>query len=585
MTETLERGTAPALVELTSSQALVRVLRASGVFDYYGVVGAMLGGILKEVALDPDLHYIGMRHEAAGGFAAAGQFAGTGRLAVCLAEMGPGSANLLSSMGNARNNNLALLAITTSPNREHAYPFHGMFMDWRGRDGFQPYVKFSEQINDPARVPELVRAALREALTGRPGPVHLDLPADLAMGGVATFDAAELDAPLDSYVPTQRVPAGADSVARAVQLLAGAERPLLIAGGGVLRSEAAAEFRGVAQELGAVATATQMGLGAVDSSDPGFIGHGGVIGGAAVVRAMAEADVVLAVGCRWSSWMWDHGEPAVVGAQHVIQVDIDPTMLGRRMATSVPIHGDAKTVLAQMREALSLLPADARLDESWRDSLVREYRAHRAHCDALAAQDVEPMHPARVGKEVGEWAPDDALVVYDGGHTTFWSNEFTPAVLPRTRFHDPGMAHLGFGLPWALALKHSHPERTVVNITGDGAFGFTLQELDTARRYGLNVITVLHDNAEFGVIRTGQQAHGFVLGAALEETDYVAIAQAFGCHAERVRRPEDIRPALERAVASGRPAVIDVETFFEPHPSMGDFRAAQLPRRRPGTAD
>ena len=146
------------------------------------------------------------------------------------------------------------------------------------------------------------------------------------------------------------------------------------------------------------------------------------------------------------------------------------------------------------------------------------------------------------------------------------------------------MAHLGFGLPWALALKHAVPERTVVNVTGDGAFGFTMQELDTARRHGLNVITVLHDNAEFGVIRTGQEANGFVLGASLAGTDYVAIAQAFGCYGERVIRPQDIKPALGRARASGLPAVIDVQTFFDPHPSMGDFRAAQLPPLPLGSA-
>lgn len=588
MTDTLvHRGAAAgaaAPVQLTASQALVRVLKASGVVDYYGVVGAMLSGILGEVARDEALHYVGMRHEAAGGFAAAGQFAGTGRLAVCLAEMGPGAANLLSSMGNARNNNLALLAVTTSPNREHAHPFHGMFMEWRGREAFGPYVKFSEQINDPARVPELVRAALREALTGRPGPVHLDLPADLAMRGSAVFHPAELDAPLERFMPSRRVPGNAEAVARATRLLAGARRPLVIGGGGVLRSEAAGEFRELVRALGAAATTTQMGLGAVDSRDPDFIGHGGVIGGPAVVRAMAEADVVLALGCRWSSWMWDHSEPAVARVPDVIHVDIDPTMLGRQMPTSVPIHGDARTVLGQLLAALAEQGGGGNADPGWRASLVEQYGAHRAHCAALAGQERMPMHPARVAQEVGAWVPDDALVVYDGGHTTFWSNEHTPAVLPRTRFHDPGMAHLGFGLPWALALKHAHPERTVVNITGDGAFGFTLQELDTARRYGLNVITVLHDNAEFGIIRTGQEAHGFVLGANLEGTDYVAIARAFGCHGERVALPEEVGPALDRAAASGLPAVVDVQTFFDPHPTMGDFRAAQLPPRQPGDA-
>jgi thiamine pyrophosphate-dependent acetolactate synthase large subunit-like protein len=140
------------------------------------------------------------------------------------------------------------------------------------------------------------------------------------------------------------------------------------------------------------------------------------------------------------------------------------------------------------------------------------------------------------------------------------------------------MAHLGFGLPWALALKLRHPERTVVNITGDGSLGFTIQELDTLRRYGVNVITVLHDNAAFGIIRATQQAAGYEMGGHLRGTDYVAIARGFGCHAERVRRPEEIKPALDRAAASGLPAVVDVETFFEYHPSLAAFRSSSSPR-------
>lgn len=583
MTDTTQAlaATSPATVELTASQALVRVLKASGVVDYFGVAGGMLVGIMKEVARDPGLSYLGMRHEAAGGFAAAGQFAGTGKLAVCLGEMGPGSSNLLSSMGNALNNNLALLAITTSPPRTHSHPLHGMFMDWRAGEAFAPYTKWSEQATDPARVPEVVRTALREALTGPPGPVHVDLPTDIAMGAAVSFEVAELDAPLERFVPSRRVPGDGGAVARAVELLAGAERPLLIAGGGVLRSEAVPEFRALAEMLGAAATATQMGLGAVDSTGPGFFGHGGVIGGPAVLRAMREADVVLAVGCRWSSWMWAHGAPAISDDAQLIQVDIDPAALGGRVDTSVPIYGDARTVLGQLLDALGRSEPDGHgggVEEEWLPSLTAEYREYRAQCDSLAAQPVEPMHPARVAKELGEWVGPDSLVVYDGGHTTFWSNEFTPAVQPRTRFHDPGMAHLGFGLPWALALKRSRPERVVVNVTGDGAFGFTIQELDTARRYGLNVITVLHDNAAFGIIRASQEAHGYELGGTLEGTDYVALAQAFGCHAERVTRPEEIKPALDRALASGRPAVVDVETFFEYHPSAGAFRTSVAPK-------
>ena len=166
----------------------------------------------------------------------------------------------------------------------------------------------------------------------------------------------------------------------------------------------------------------------------------------------------------------------------------------------------------------------------------------------------------------------DALAVYDGGHTTFWSNDLTPVHEARTRFHDPGMSQLGFGLPYALALQLLSPGKPVFNITGDGAFGFTLQELDTARRYKLPVINLIHNNAAWGIIRAGQKAQlDFELGTSLEDTDYAAIARGFGCHGETVTQPEEVAPAIARALDSGLPAVIDCRTRFVPHPCMPMF--------------
>ena len=235
-------------------------------------------------------------------------------------------------------------------------------------------------------------------------------------------------------------------------------------------------------------------------------------------------------------------------------------------------------MLEQLLAALADRDCAARADPDWPASLAEEYRGYRARLDELAGQDLDVMHPARVAKEVAAWLPPGSLAVYDGGHTTFWSNDLTPATQPATRFHDPGMAQLGFGLPWALALKLQHPDRTVVNITGDGSLGFTIQELDTARRYGLHVINVVHDNEGFGIIREMQRSMDYEMGATLSGTDLVAIAAGFGCHAERVTRPEEIGPALDRAAAAGRPAVVDIRTFFEYHPSIEQFRATSRPR-------
>ena len=188
------------------------------------------------------------------------------------------------------------------------------------------------------------------------------------------------------------------------------------------------------------------------------------------------------------------------------------------------------------------------------------------------------MHPAALADAIGRALPDDALVAYDGAHTSFWTNDLTPAYEPNTRFHDPGMGHLGFGIPYANGLKLRFPDRPVVNVTGDGAFGFTLQELDTARRYGLNAVHVIHDNAAWGVIRLGQSKQGFELGTDLSGTDYVAIARAFGCHAERITRPDEVAPALERAFASGKPAVIDAVVQLVPHPGLPRFASAGMKR-------
>ena len=209
-------------------------------------------------------------------------------------------------------------------------------------------------------------------------------------------------------------------------------------------------------------------------------------------------------------------------------------------------------------------------EPDWVPSLAETRRAYAARL--RQTEPGAPMHPAALAAAIGDVLPADALVTFDGGHTSFWSNDLTPAHAPRTRFHEPGMSQLGFGLPAALALQALHPGRPVVNITGDGSFGFTLQELDTARREGLPVVTIIHDNAEWGVIGLGQRkTYGETFGAALDGTDYAAVARGFGCHGERVTRLEEFAPALARARASGLPAVLDCVTRFEPHPAMPAF--------------
>jgi thiamine pyrophosphate-dependent acetolactate synthase large subunit-like protein len=556
---------------MNAAEALVRILRSAGVGQAFGIASGKLMPLVKALSTTPALRYVGVRHEASAAFMAAGAYAGTGKVAVCFGETGPGGLNLLSGMGVSFANNLPVLAITSSHASHLADPSRGVFSASDNERLFAPVVKWTATVRDPARVPELVRWALREALTGRPGPVHLDFPADV-LAAKAQFDSADLDAPLETYVPSGRQGADPTDIARAAALIRSAERALFIAGGGVVASGAAEDFRALAHAAGALAISTQMGLGVAPTSSPNFIGQGGIIGGEGSLRALREADLLVAVGCRFSSWMWPDGASGWSSRpnQKLIHIDIDPTVMGRSPRVEVGLVGDARTVLRQLMGELGSATSPP---SSWLLEVLAAHARYRAELETLAnGADEAVMHPAALAKRVGEVIGEDGRVVFDGGHTSFWSNDFTPTVGPRTRFHDPGMAHLGFGLPFALALQHAFPGERVFNITGDGAFGFTLTELDTARRQGLNVINIVHNNAAWGVIRYAQQhGHGFSFGADLAGTDYAAVAQAFGCYGERVTRAQDVGPAVRRALESGRPAVIDAAVSFQPHPALPTF--------------
>jgi len=565
---TLPAAPSIAPLRLNGAQALVRVLLAEGVDTVFGIVGGKLSPLFHALSREPRIRFIGVRHEAAGPMMAAAVHAGTGKLAVAVGELGPGGLNLVSGLGVAFNNHLPLLAITTNQHRASSYPHIGVFMDLNTQAMTAPLTKWNAVVSDTRRMPELARRAIREALSGRPGPVHLDIPQDV-LGDVQAFAADEFDLTPAQYRATEPPRPGARAVKAAAELLRGAKRPLIVGGGGVVASGAVAELRELARRLNAPVLPTQMALGLVPSDGPHFIGHGGIIAGEAVKHAFERADVILSVGCRWSSWMWDERGALARRHHRVININIDPTALGERVAHEVAMQADAGEAL---RDLLAALDGQTTPGGEWLAE-VRRVRARYEKKLALMAADTEAtMHPAALAKAVADAMPTDALAVFDGGHTTFWSNDFTPARDVRTCFHEPGMAHLGYGLPAAIALKSQYPKRPVFNLTGDGAFGFTLNELDTARRYGLPVITVIHNNAAWGVIRMGQKMGlDFEMATALEDTDYAAIARGFGCFGEVVTRAGDIAGALQRAIASGLPAVLDCRTKFLPHPAVGQF--------------
>lgn len=555
-------------IRASTAEVLVRLLEAEGVQHAFGIVGGKLAPLLHALSRSA-IGWTGVRHEAAASMMAAAVFARSGQLALAVGEMGPGALNLAAGAGVACNNHLAVLLLTTNQHRAAAYPHSGMFMDLDTRAVLAPLTKWNAVVHDPRRLPQLLRTALREAHSGRPGPVHLDIPQDV-LAAVLDWPADTLDVPPSRYRPLQGPRPHAGALQQAAALLAGARRPLLLAGGGVVAAGATEELRALATLLQAPVAPTQMALGVVASDGPHGIGHGGLIAGPAVQQALAEADVVLALGCRFSSWLWDEHGPLVRPQQVLVNVNIDPSALGAPVLHTVALQADAREALRDLLAVLRGQPLQA--DGQWLDGLRRQRAAHAQQLRRLGDDGDPVMHPAALAASIGDALPADALVVYDGGHTSFWSNDLTPVQQPRTRFHDPGMCQLGFGLPWALALKRMEPARPVLLVTGDGSFGFTLQELDTARRERLAVVTVVHNNAAWGVIRAGQRkALDFELGTALDGTDHAAIARGFGCHGETVTEVQQLAPALQRALASGLPAVLDCRTRFVPHPAMPAF--------------
>jgi thiamine pyrophosphate-dependent acetolactate synthase large subunit-like protein len=562
---------------LSCPEALTAGLVAAGVREVFGIAGGKFAPLLEAIAREPRLRFIGTRHEAAASFMATAVAHRTGRLAACMAEMGPGALNLASGLDTAFTNHLPVLAITAGTPAPLSAPAHGQVMDLDAASVFGAVTRWRATLAHPERTAELLARAVHEALGGGRGPVHLEVGYDV-LSAPDAGDAGALHRAVLTATGGGRPRADEELVGRAAALLRDAERPLLIGGGGVVAADGGADLRALAARLDAPVLVTQMGIGLLADDDPALVGQGGVVFGEAVLRALHEADVVLAAGCRFSSWLWDGA--VVAGAQNrdqrLVHLDIDPSEIGRLRPADVALIGDARAVLESLVAALGDGDRPACADPQWRAGLWEQRQAYLQDLDRLASEPPAAdgaMHPAALARALGDAIPADALVVYDGAHTSFWSNDLTPVSGPRTRFHDPGAGHLGFGVPYAHALALLEPDRPVIDITGAGAFGFSVAELDTAVRLGLSAVHVIHDNQAWGVIGHSQRRLGFELGTTLAGTDYARIARGFGAHGERIDSPQEVGPALERALGAGGPAVIDARVRFVAHPGLPRFGA------------
>lgn len=554
-----------SIIRSTVCGILVEVLKKHGVRNIFGLPSAQLANLMDGFSRDPFFRYVTTRHEECAGHAAHGATLIEGEMALCFGTVGPGATNLLPGVAAAWGNNIPMIVVTANNQLSRIDPDQDQLQAADQLSLYKPITKWRAQIRDPARAPELFERAITIARSGRPGPVHIDMPVDIA-GLPCSHD-------LDS-IPLLSVPRpvpSRDEIEAAVRLLHAAKRPLLIAGGGIVRSGATAAFRDFAKRYPAPAGSSAQGWGVVDPDSPNAIGSPTWYSGPGFLRACQEADVVLAVGSKFGTWTPLGREPScpMPAGQKVIQIDIDSEMLGKNVRATLGLVGDARETLRVLADAID--PSRLSFDEAWIKGLRQARRDFEAEIDviadkALAEKGPQPT-PAWV-RALSRLIPHDAIVAMDGGQTLTWLMSMLRVAQPNRKF-DSGMGHMGSAIPLGLGARVASGNKTpVFVITGDGSAGLTAQELETMARQNIKVVVIVMNDRAWGAYRMLQDVvlKNPNMGITLTDVQFATVAKGYGCEGERVERVSDLDAAFARAVASPKPYLLDVVTDFALHP-------------------
>ena len=531
--------------EVHGGYLLVKALQQEGVKALFTLSGGHILPIY-DACLDAGIRMIDTRHEQAAGHMAEGWSIFTGQMGVIVVTAGPGLTDAVTSIANAYQNNTPMLVLggrsALSANDV------GSLQDINQINLMQPITKWARICHHTHRIPEYVSMAYRHALSGRPGPVYLELPMDILY---AKVDESTVRFP--THYRSQAKPSGEPRfVEEAARLLAEAERPLILAGTGCLWSEAGQALQAFAERTGIPVITRTGGRGVLPNSHPLAL-SGAMM---AVGYVMSQADTILALGTRFN-FLLMYGrmfEPP----SKVIQVDIEPTELGFNRGPDVGIFGDIRLVLEDLIRLIPQTP-----DRPWGAQAKAMAESTSKAIESGYPLDSYPIHPRRLAEEVRDLAGSEAIYVCDGGDSMIWGSEAFPAERPASVVGSGQFGCLGWGLPYALAAKLAHPERTVVLFSGDGTFGLNGMEFDTAVRHKLPILCVVCNDQAWGMIKHGQEwifGCDRSCGCDLGRVRYDLLAQALGGYGELVERPEEIRPALERALKSGKPACVNVFT-------------------------
>ena len=574
--------------EMKGGEVISRMLAAEGVDTVFGIIDGTYFGLYSTLEVQ-GIRLISPRHETSAAHMAGAYARTTGRLGVCLASNGPGVANVLPGVAVESAEGNRVLLITSCRREGIVYPERGGTYQYFAQvDVPRPMTKWSCVVPTAERLPEIVRRALRRAFTGRPGVVHVDVPESIMNSNVETdptwFRAPNRYRQMEPLAPTPT------QVQEAAEMLAGATAPVIHAGSGVIHACAFDELKEVARLLDAPITTSWAARAAVDERTRHAVP---MIYLDSVNQARREADVVLTLGSRIGESDW-WGKPPYWGRpdqQQMIQVDIDTDFFGNNKPVDLPVQADVKAFLRALIPALLEYHPRMKLDAraARLDGIRKGIEARRAKLDKHLSDLARPLNPAHVAHMCRSFFGDDDFLVVDGGNTAVWANFFHEVRTPGTMLGTAKMGMLGAGTSQAIATQAAHPDRRVFCITGDGAMGMQMQEIETAVRVGLPVIYLVLCDRQWGMVKINQHfalkpvktlirkslGPDESINTDFCETEFDVLARAMGAHGERVDDPKALPGALERSVASGKCSLIHVDVDRVKHmwaPALKDFK-------------
>lgn len=550
---------------MTGGHALAEMLKLSGVGPMFGMGGFQLLPFY-EACRALGLRHVLINDERSGAYAADAYAKVTNRPGVADGTLGPGATNLVTGAIESLNAGLPMIVITGNANREHATK--NMTQEARQIEILRPAVKEVIRVEVIKRLPEHVRRAFAVATSGRPGPVLIDVPEDVAHAE-HDFDAADFWVdPGTLAAQARRTRADGAEVERAAALIAKAERPLILAGGGIHISEAHAALQLFAETYAIPVAHTMTGKGAIACSHSHSAGLFGRYD--RIANALIEAsDCLIVVGCKLGEIATKRFQLIPAG-KPIIHVEIVPEEIGRTVRPTVGLAGDARLTLQDLAAALGSGKAAAQRRAGYLAEIPRrlaEWRAGAA--DRLESRET-PINVGRLMNQLNKAMPADAILVADGGFAGHWGGlMFDTKAAGRHFLPDRGFAAIGYGVPGGIGAQiGAGPKRRVVSLTGDGGFNMSLGELETARRTGANIVVIVFNNAASGYVKALQHAvygHGSYQSSDLVEMDYAAIARGFGCHGIRVDDPEKLDAAIREGLDNtSTPTVLDVIVTRDP---------------------